>query len=685
MRAIPPLLLALAAALSGCSEKQDIVLEGTGALHVQPPERVVFAEGRLGADDPQLAVVELDNRGGGVLAVQAVRLEGADDGELVLLAEMPRFSAGPRAGQPRTDVLPEEVCPGLSGFVLAPQGEEGSTCYLFLLYEPVDGGSDRATLRVLSDDPVRPSWAVAVETLPGAPRISVEPPGEFVFEDVLPGQEVCRTLLVRNVGSVPLEVTAVELVDSGAGDFELTVAAGSPHRSLPAVLAPQEAEDILLFEVCYLPDRPGEDKGELRIRSSDPSRPQMLVSLQAVTHSRCVQVTPLDVDFGEVLIGEQARRTVEVNNCGTTDLRVLSVALLERSHQDFSVLAPLDGLSNDCTLEAGVACLGEARLEPGASQTVLLGYAPAAEGAAGGRLVLETDVPDDTQVELQLYGRGTHNRRPVAVCEARVLHTPDWDTYPDEEQALQTIPLTTIELQGSGSFDPDGPIHRHKWRIAEQPETSGARILPAEATPDPTFMPDVAGLYVLELEVMDEQGASSRPSCQVFLDVVASGDIHVELTWDTPADPDQSDAGFGAGADVDLHLLHPLGDWFCAPRDLYFANANPDWGNAFDPSDDPSLDRDDTDGWGPENVTLDSAEGQMVYRVGVHYFDDHGYGPSFATLKVFIGGVLRYEQASHRLGHSDDFWDVATIAWPSGLVTPIDRTYNPPPRGDCGR
>lgn len=52
-------------------------------------------------------------------------------------------------------------------------------------------------------------------------------------------------------------------------------------------------------------------------------------------------------------------------------------------------------------------------------------------------------------------------------------------------------------------------------------------------------------------------GVLDLASC---LDVVVVPEeaVHIELIWDTPGDADQTDEGPVAGADMDLHLAHPL-------------------------------------------------------------------------------------------------------------------------------
>ncbi|MBM4388217.1 MAG: hypothetical protein FJ088_10795, partial [Deltaproteobacteria bacterium] len=158
--------------------------------------------------------------------------------------------------------------------------------------------------------------------------------------------------------------------------------------------------------------------------------------------------------------------------------------------------------------------------------------------------------------------------------------------------------------------------------------------------------------------------------------------LHVELSWDTPNDPNQYDEGPEAGSDLDLHFLHPFatgpdldGDgkpdgWFDIPYDCFWFNPNPEWGSV-NPNinDNPSLDRDDTDGAGPENLNLDVPENGRIYKIGVHYWDDHGYGPSTACIKIWVWQVLVFNECVKL--YELDMWEVATIYWPAGAVTKI--------------
>ncbi|MCB9786934.1 MAG: hypothetical protein H6744_09615 [Deltaproteobacteria bacterium] len=238
-------------------------------------------------------------------------------------------------------------------------------------------------------------------------------------------------------------------------------------------------------------------------------------------------------------------------------------------------------------------------------------------------------------------------------------------------EGQEVIPQTRLHLVGSQSHAPEAEIVKYEWTV-QQPPGSASVFVPATTAPDPTFEVNVAGEYVFGLKVWDSSG---NPGCQIttaHVFVVPDEAIHVELLWDTPGDEDQTDEGPEAGADLDLHFAHPFasgmdgdGDgtpdpWFAVPHDCYWFNADPKWGSA-NPGvyDDPRLDRDDTDGAGPENLNLAAPEPSRTYRVGVHYWSDHDFGPSVATVRVYLYSQLSFESSQQLV--NDALWEAATV------------------------
>jgi hypothetical protein len=236
---------------------------------------------------------------------------------------------------------------------------------------------------------------------------------------------------------------------------------------------------------------------------------------------------------------------------------------------------------------------------------------------------------------------------------------------------------------GSQSFAATGSISKYEWSVVAPPGSVSV-FLPSAAAPDPTFEVNVAGTYIFRLKVWDEENTESCLEAEYQVLVIPDEAIHVELLWVTPNDPDETDTGPEAGSDLDLHFTHQFavgsvdvdGDgenepWFHSFYDCFWFNTFPNWGS-FNPTvdDDPGLDRDDTDGGGPENMNLNVPENGLTYKVGVHYWHDHGMGLANATVRVYIHSVLVFQVEGVTLVNND-MWEVATVAWPSGQVSPI--------------
>ena len=81
-----------------------------------------------------------------------------------------------------------------------------------------------------------------------------------------------------------------------------------------------------------------------------------------------------------------------------------------------------------------------------------------------------------------------------------------------------------------------------------------------------------------------------------------------------------------------------------------------------------------TDGAGPENVNHNEP-GNGVYAVGVYYYDDNGFGPSYATVRIYIDGKLAKEYKNKYMSGTFDFWKVGLIEWPSKNIYKRDEKF----------
>ncbi|MCO4761461.1 MAG: hypothetical protein KC502_08150 [Myxococcales bacterium] len=252
-------------------------------------------------------------------------------------------------------------------------------------------------------------------------------------------------------------------------------------------------------------------------------------------------------------------------------------------------------------------------------------------------------------------------------------------------QAPPFIPQSQVKLIGDKSVSANGsPVKSYHW-TAKQPAGSTSVLVPSATFPNPTFQMNVAGAYTFCLTVWDAQGVMSCQLTCLTLLVLPDEALHIELTWDTPNDPDQTDTGPGAGADMDLHFAHQMAagpdidcdgqpdPWFSNPFDAFWFNPNPNWGAANPPGlNNPSLDLDDTDGAGPENLNMSDPEGTpnspKNYAIGVHYWSDQGFGVSTPTVRVYVLGALVATLKGPPM-NANDFWYVAQLNWPNSAST----------------
>ena len=393
----------------------------------------------------------------------------------------------------------------------------------------------------------------------------------------------------------------------------------------------------------------------------------------------CLVIHPDELAFGPQLVGQPAQLHVELASCGQRPLTITEIALAPGSGSQFTLsLYDVPGIEGAPTTLA--ATDAPVLLQPGQNAWLTITYLPdalASRDADGqpirdrGTLAVRSDaLPSPSLVPLSGFGAG--RECPLAVIGASMTVGSGVVTLAN---GAEVIPQTRIHLDGSQSRASDGEIASFAWAV-DQPLGSGSLFFPSASTASPTFELNVAGRYVFRLRVTDYTGEPSCVPAKLEVVVPPESVIHVELLWRTPNDPDETDEA--VGADLDLHFAHPLavggvdrdGDgvddgWFDPAFDCYWQNEQPNWG-AIDASvaDNPSLDRDDTDGLGPENLNLPLPENGTTYKVGVHYWNGHGFGTSYATVRVYIHSTLVFEASDMALSMGD-MWHVTDIGWPA--------------------
>lgn len=244
-----------------------------------------------------------------------------------------------------------------------------------------------------------------------------------------------------------------------------------------------------------------------------------------------------------------------------------------------------------------------------------------------------------------------------------------------DEDACTSAPTLTcpadlrVDVLGSATLTATqtstSPIIRRRWTVEEEPLGSSLVPTPRDA-PRTVVRPLLYGDYRLRYTEIDEDLEAS--SCEVLLAAGTQDALRVELIWN-PTIPEELHA-----SDVDLHLLHPDATAWWGDLDCHYANRNPAWDEPLSTEDDPRLDLDDTSGRGPENINVLAPPLGETYRVGAHYYSDHGYGTSAVYVNVYC-----HSQLSQRFGpvtlSNDQFWKIAdvTVHTSSCAIAPLGR------------
>ena len=510
-----------------------------------------------------------------------------------------------------------------------------------------DGQSVGATLSIRSNDARSGGDArVRVEVAVADGRIFAAP-NPLDFGRVAEGEVLTEEILLYNLNPTPIDLRDIYVTGSA---FELLE--GGLDRNVTTLIVDQPRAVTIRYE-----SQGQTDQGALTIVHDQGSE---TIDLFGNVDTPCVRVAPPTIDFGVVQAGLFEERLVTVSSCSRTPSdSVLDVFGIELGGP------PEHSASADLSLSEVTAA--PFSLLGGQEVSFIARYAPTGLGQDDGVILVETNDPLDRSIEIPMVGVGVRRVGPLAMAGCRPLGSDG-----PFRSEVTTSPLGVLECSASRS---DGDIIDYDWEAFDSPGGSTV-FTPLGVARTSVFIP-LAGTYQLGVTVADRDGLTDT----AFVDVVslADDDIRVELTWVTPSDPDQHDR---VGSDIDLHFRHPNGCWHDLDWDVHYRNTGPNWGNPLSSADDPKLDLEDIDGAGPETVSLRNPE-SVRYPFAVHYFRDHDFGPSFATIRVYVRGILVFERSNKEMPYTDAWWIVGEIDWPSGEVIPIDESHIGPPPPAC--
>ena len=468
------------------------------------------------------------------------------------------------------------------------------------------------------------------------PVISADP-AVVVYQNISTGTTAIKNVMIRNIGTLDLRIDKIAILGD-VTHFSHSIRGG---LQTPIVLSPRSSFEI---EVMYRATDMLAHEAELRISNNDPMVKVLKIPVYNESIQPVVRVTddngsPTDlfIDYGDIRQGESKKHTLTIENIGFAELTISEIKKGGGSNPDFSLGAGCQPRNMSALPSSGIAQSFQCEVT----------YTPQSSIQAQGTVELHSNDPSRPVVTVALRAGALTNGPPVARCPSD----------------MEVAPLDTITLDGRNSSDPDGQPLNYQWTLEQRPAGSNAPIQNANSAVA-TFFVDLATTpqepYVFKLCVTDTWGESN--CCSFMVHATPTDALHIQLVWDIDT------------SDMDLHLLSPRGSstmnfFDLLGSDCYYMNKSPSWG-APGTDDDPSLDIDDVDGYGPENINISRPE-TGTFTVGVHYFCDDNLGQSNATIRIFCNGVKAFEK-TRMLYSSGDFWDVATIRWPGCTINEIN-------------
>ena len=375
-----------------------------------------------------------------------------------------------------------------------------------------------------------------------------------------------------------------------------------------------------------------------------------------------LQATPAEWSFSYVSpLDGYLLKQVTFSNVGSAPLTVLSMGFAPGASQDFFIVAipPLPKI-----------------LAPGQSTFVNVRFMETMGGTGTLRVETSSELTPTVDVEFSSYVKAFIDTpdpcialNPAQLNFGTVVRgeTKVMDTVVTNCSSTEALSVTQIQRSTSffGSLSDE-------FQMVNEPSTpleiQAGSTLPIQVSYSPKLAGPDSGSFIFHSNDPGEP--------QAHLDVSGIGvepppeqvGLTVKITWDQDL------------CDVDSHLIAPGGSFFDCELDCHYGNPAPDWGISGDWLDDPFLDVDDVDGYGPEHINISEPTPGATYRFLVHYYLDSyedgffGNGSSVSTnvtVEVLNYGVTVATFGPEYLDTTNRNWDVFELEWVDSLTPPI--------------
>lgn len=374
-------------------------------------------------------------------------------------------------------------------------------------FEPDSEGAITGTLTITSNDADSPH-TVSLEGIGITPLPSIVVEPELFDETVASGDILIRTLTITNEGDAELTFS----LSSDADWIDFNPAGGNvPAGDDVDVTVTFDATDLVV----------GNYNEDIVVTSNDPDNPSIIVAIDLeVTGQPVIVIDPDELDFGEVIVGDEVILSFTVENNGTD---VLNITDISTDHDNFSV---------DVT---------ELTLGIGESEDVNVTFSPTAAGEVSATVTIASDAPGSPHT-VSLEGTG--------LLPPTIAVNPESFEETVTEGEMVTAVLTVsnegdVELTYSLSSQDATPVIRLEGRnviasvdwIGFDP---GSGSVPAGEDVDITVTFDASdltpGTYTAEIVVASNDPVHPQVNIPVELTVLQDLPLPDQVVLSYPAD-----------------------------------------------------------------------------------------------------------------------------------------------------
>lgn len=463
--------------------------------------------------------------------------------------------------------------------------------------------------------------------------------------------------------SVDVQSAAMPVTLANAGNYKFVIQSvelpmGFSLRGAKGLLEGREIRPGESFdmEVVFLPTEEKVYEGQLVMKDGAVSAILDIKGTGVIRESPMLTVNPISVDFGAVALQETGRATVQVTNNGN-GAGVIGRATLGSTSAE---ITPTDTFAIGTQLPIAI--------DVGQTVSIDLVFRPTLEAQISDIFILNAE--NHAPLQIGVTGQGV-------VPLGDVLCSPSRLEFGQVQRGQTTILSVNCEARGGPARLISGTITNNPMFVVSNPPTTLDLLAGDSVQIDVEFRPDGTPATVNgTLDVLYNGGMGMST-----VTVALIGEVTPPLTTDTAIALDLQ--WTSNGTDVDLHLVRSGGTFFESPGDCYYGNDTPDWGVSGDSTDDPFLDVDDINGYGPEKINLSTAAAGR-YDVYAHYFSDGANDSTESIVEIHLAGQL--VATRRRPGQScGQVWHVGTINWDGsgGTFSAVDAISYELLRADC--